>query len=40
MMMKKLSCREFTTVGIAEKVYFANEKVIQIYLQSVETTKT
>ena len=31
---------EFRTVGVSEKVYFANERVIQTYLQSVETTKT
>lgn len=37
---RKFRLPEFTTVGVAEKVYFANEKVIQIYLQSVETTKT
>lgn len=37
---KKFKLPEFMTVGVSEKVYFANKEVIQRYLQSVETTKT
>lgn len=37
---KQFRLPELMTVGVSEKVYIANEKAIQIYLQSVETTKT
>lgn len=35
---KKFRLPEFMTVGVSEKVYLANEVVIQKYLESVETT--
>lgn len=34
---KKFRLPEFRTVGVSEKVYLANKKVIQTYLESVET---
>ena len=37
---KKFRLPEFRTVGVSEKVYLANKKVIQMYLESVETANS